>query len=605
MIAYGSSETNPCGCPDKQPFCTTCNTRCDKKIDASCAVYHLLEPNAINHLTCLGLPNGVTVEQFMEAVDAAICAGINVTPLIFTVDTPSIDLTGNGTLLTPLQADAIISPDSGNNLSIRLNGLYATGGLPADICPSIPTTFVTDTNQKNAVAQTNYDFLISGAAGCQRISPPLGFAVSGPNRKSAFGAMEWYITLTAANTAALAGETVLLYTDAVTENIAAKNNVNYAGIGTAKILNFTAASVKSDLSNIVITGALTVSGTSKCVATNVSIYGLSQFSSTANWRGGSFFDDTTIITITNSARVSNIYSEKRIAVAQNSTLTDFNINYISAFISPVLDINVTGDFRCRVTRGNVFALDNTSGLGAVFAYVSGGSILILDSIVSESDTSNAIYLQCGDQQTSATLIASNLTGRSQTGNGIRAAGSQPPLLVGNSTSVLIDHCSGFSEDAPGIVTINANLKHCSGYSINSSGILIGGSENPGQNINIIECIGESLRANGLKCEKDVYISGGTYISRLSSSDASAIYITTNAVTENPLGARAYFICGVKTITTHNTAYAIKAQSAGLLIRISGNDFINPLTTSPVLGIDPLISVRITLAEGPPTNGNRR
>lgn len=135
-IAY-SSQSQPCnGCPPMEPFCTTCGSNCDKKTDAACTVYHLNTPNAINHLTCLGLPNGVTIETFMETVDAAICNGITVTPIVNVFDTITIDMSGNGTTLLPIKGDVNISAEPQNLIEINPDGLFASldlNNLPADL----------------------------------------------------------------------------------------------------------------------------------------------------------------------------------------------------------------------------------------------------------------------------------------------------------------------------------------------------------------------------------------------------------------------------------------------------------------------------------------
>lgn len=70
----GSSSTF-CNCFNSDPFCSTCfkETDCDVKYNAKCVVYNYNDPHAINKLTCLGLPNGVSVHTFMERVDQEFC----------------------------------------------------------------------------------------------------------------------------------------------------------------------------------------------------------------------------------------------------------------------------------------------------------------------------------------------------------------------------------------------------------------------------------------------------------------------------------------------------------------------------------------------------
>lgn len=594
MIAYGSSETLPCKtCPDQQPFCTTCNTLCDKKIDASCAVYHLLNPNAINHLTCLGLPNGVTVEAFMEAVDAAICNGITVTPVVHTLDTNSINLSGDGSVGTPLFADAIISPDGGNTLSIHSNGLYSSGAASLD-CSVVQSTFVTDTAQKNTIDPILYDFLITGTAGCQKVSPPLGFAVSGTTRKSAFGPMEWFSTLALANASAASGETVLLFTDTL-ENLTAKNGVGYFGVGNIKINAFTASSVKCSVTNINIQGDLNVGGTSDIDATNVSIYGAVNFTGSSLWRGGRFYDNTTNIGIFSSAFVRNIYSEKAIVVVQSGTLSDFDIVYTKTTGYGLFANPVGAGLNCLVQRGTVQAFNLTSGLGAVNVLVSDSAKLIISDVIGESISVNGVYMQCGSQDNEGVLIATNITGKSEDGNGLSIAASK---LSGspdtNLTSVIIDHCVGYSITNAGISCDNANLKNCTGFSDSGYGIHIGGSDASSINLLISNCIAESRLSIALRCDKDIYILGGTFITRDENGDGFPIFLSNNVPTIDPSGTAGYVISGatlVKRNTDDNT-YFVKAQASGIFARISGNNFVNPKKVGiPAFSIDPLITLR--------------
>jgi hypothetical protein len=162
-----------CGCNSTTTFpvvsiCDPCNsnTGCPIQLDWDCSIYHK-DNNEVTNLTNLGLANGATLNQFAEAVDTYIgeikaqdynlpclsatytinslqefaeavdtvlceltddittVSGSVATP-ITPVDTQSINLTVSGTLNHTLQADAIISPNSGNRLSIQSNGLFAS-----------------------------------------------------------------------------------------------------------------------------------------------------------------------------------------------------------------------------------------------------------------------------------------------------------------------------------------------------------------------------------------------------------------------------------------------------------------------------------------------
>lgn len=600
-VAYGSSVTQPCQCPDKEPFCTTCNTHCDKKMDAQCVVYHLMEPTAINKLTCLGLPNGVTLEQFMEAVDDAICNGIDVTPIIYTVDTLSVDLSGDGTVGTPLQADVIISPNAGNALTLLSNGLYATGGdLPDNICSSIPTTFITDVQQNNGANQSNYDFLIHGTAGCQRVSPPLGFAVAGSNRKSAFGNIEFFSTLTLANNSAVSGETVLLYQN-TTESLTAKNGVGYYGVGLISINDFTlGGSNATSLQNLIISGTLTAGGgTSIATCVNVRVTGGATIGGSCRWDGGRFLDNSTVLVLSGNSITTNIYSEKRINVSQSAKLSNFDI-YFTASTGRGLYIDVYGDtYDCIVSRGIV----TTTALGAneygMYVISQAGAKVTVSDIVCNSPTSHAIYLHSGNHSIGATLIARGLVGKSVSRHGIEVVSTQIEPFGGDNAAAIIDGCVGYSESSAGIFTINGNLKHCTGYSQTGAGIEIGGSEFAGANLYIMECIAESANYYGLLAHRDVYISGGTFVSRRNDSAGNPIRIDTVSQYD-PGGIRRNWIVNVTTVATFPTAYAISGVS-GLFLKCMNNTFVSQYAAIAG-GIDPIISL---VAGSTDSYGNRK
>src|SRR5687767_11396891 len=67
---YGYS----CNCQKTVNICDPCNTNtgCPLQLDWSCSIYHKAN-NEVSELTCLGLTNGATLEQFAEAVDALLC----------------------------------------------------------------------------------------------------------------------------------------------------------------------------------------------------------------------------------------------------------------------------------------------------------------------------------------------------------------------------------------------------------------------------------------------------------------------------------------------------------------------------------------------------
>lgn len=161
-----------CGCGSQSQvpvvsICDPCNTNtgCQIQLDWDCLIYHKSN-NQVTQLDCLALTNGATLTQFAEAVDSYICqlkvADYNLPCLradytinslkqlaeaidieicqiksdidnleslvnlpITPVDTQSINLTVSGTNAHTIQADVIVSPQAGNQLSTLVNGLFS------------------------------------------------------------------------------------------------------------------------------------------------------------------------------------------------------------------------------------------------------------------------------------------------------------------------------------------------------------------------------------------------------------------------------------------------------------------------------------------------
>jgi hypothetical protein len=160
---------NSCNCKKTVNICDPCNTNtgCPLQLDWSCSIYHKSN-NEVTELTCLGLTNGATLEQFAEAVDALFC------PLIvedydlpclretldYTInsmeqfaeavdteicalrteiedvaedavipitanDSTSIDFTVSGAGSHTITGSVIISPNANNQLSNPGNGLFS------------------------------------------------------------------------------------------------------------------------------------------------------------------------------------------------------------------------------------------------------------------------------------------------------------------------------------------------------------------------------------------------------------------------------------------------------------------------------------------------
>lgn len=148
-------------------ICDPCNTNtgCAIQLDYECIIYHKSN-NQISNLTCLGLTNGATLNQFAEAVDAYICqikapdyvlpclrqdytintlkqfaeavdvelcqiktdldtisdlVNLPITP----VDSTSINLAVSGTNDHTLTGNIIVSPAANNLLTILSDGVYS------------------------------------------------------------------------------------------------------------------------------------------------------------------------------------------------------------------------------------------------------------------------------------------------------------------------------------------------------------------------------------------------------------------------------------------------------------------------------------------------
>lgn len=83
-------------CNQCMPYCQCDNTvsydscapshKCIQKMDAACVIYEMNKPNGLTELSCLNLPNGTTVKQFMLAVDRKLCQIVSGTDVFVKVD---------------------------------------------------------------------------------------------------------------------------------------------------------------------------------------------------------------------------------------------------------------------------------------------------------------------------------------------------------------------------------------------------------------------------------------------------------------------------------------------------------------------------------------
>ena len=500
-----------------------------------------------------------------------------------TDDTDAINLSGDGSVGDPIIATLILddSTNGGDNIAqITTDGLYVPPYSDID-CNLLSSIFSGDVGQYNTINRSSYDLHSSGDSGCQLVSPPTGFAVVGPGRESAFGSMEWFGDLDEANSEATSGETVLLYEDATTVDLFPKNGVNYQGIGQRKIKSFDldGDTYVGSISNLIILGSLTVDGVnSEIFATNVEMKTNAVFSSNVKWHGGRFTGNNVIynVAITNNSFVEGIYSNIRVNIIGNGTFANSTVVDLTATGHYTVFADASANVTVSPTLSNLYIYSlNCPALHTV-SYNPDGLITI-NNVTAISDGDIGAILHGGNADAGGGIFSSNVTGRSSVAEGIRVVSNKDLTGTVSNTNWAISNLNGFSTTSPGINCINANLKHCNGYSVTSYGIQIGGSDRNSYNLNIIECVGESKESNGLKATRDIFISGGTYISRLNTSSGNPISI--QSLTQ----PTKYFIVGVKTIAVNSSAYAIVATNS-TTARISGCQFLNESVTTGVLGI---------------------
>jgi len=157
-----------CGC-DLEPYCLPCSSdsNCVQKIDAECVIYHR-DDNKPSKLTCMGIPNKTPIETILETIDGFICQLNTVQTPLTAIDSPTIDLTAWGVLKHTLQADVKISSASGNTLVALGDGLYISqAGSQVPITPI-------DSNSVNLTAFGTLDHTLQADV---IISPDAGNAL--------------------------------------------------------------------------------------------------------------------------------------------------------------------------------------------------------------------------------------------------------------------------------------------------------------------------------------------------------------------------------------------------------------------------------------------
>lgn len=107
--------------PTPPSLCVNCPDNCAIQMDLDCVVY---KPSSTTPSTLvnLGLPNNTTATDIIEKIDFLIGQNFNIDLTV--TSSNSILLTATGPAKHNLTASVKISPDAGNTLQVRANGLY-------------------------------------------------------------------------------------------------------------------------------------------------------------------------------------------------------------------------------------------------------------------------------------------------------------------------------------------------------------------------------------------------------------------------------------------------------------------------------------------------
>ena len=522
-------------------------------------------------------------------------------------------------VLEPLETDSIkiditddiISADlkldnqtgGGNNIAeITDNGLYVPPTTIPDIkCDDIQGLFSQSVNQNNNINQSSYNFLGGSTAGCIKISPPTGFAIVGSSRMSAFGKMEWFSTLTLANNAAVAGESVIIYED-TTDNLVLKNNVSYHGVGIRKIGTLTSTTQYiGTLLNLDTQGAVNISNTSssnktKLFAKHVFIRDNVTIDGYSSWVGGIFLNRGKTFLVKGYAILRMAYSECEVLVSGRTKVDKVVLfdDSLTVSANALLTINASSAEGPIVTNCNSTSIKNI----AIIANSLNSPGVILNNCVGISDDKDGIYFHTGSQGTSSTCIFTGCLGKSTDGNGItvvkNGADADPAQIVNN---ILVSGNRGYSVNQYGIYDISTTLSACHGFSENSNGIRVAGSDLGSLNVKLVDCIAESRTKNALAATRDIHVIGGSYISHkiVSVISTEADKKLGSPILLGPLNVSRsnehYFISGAKLISATPGCYKIAGDTSSLPIsvRISGNHFLSMNGTASVAGIDPVLT----------------
>jgi hypothetical protein len=107
--------------PVPPSLCVGCPENCATQMDLDCVVYHP-DNDTPSTLYNLGLGNNVSAKTILEKIDFLIGQNFNIDLTV--QNTSTIILTTSGPAKHVLSAALKISPDAGNKIEIRGNGVY-------------------------------------------------------------------------------------------------------------------------------------------------------------------------------------------------------------------------------------------------------------------------------------------------------------------------------------------------------------------------------------------------------------------------------------------------------------------------------------------------
>ena len=436
------------------------------------------------------------------------------------------------------------------------------------------------------------------------------FAVTGNTRTSHIGGLQFFTTLTLANAAAVAGETVLIYNDTL-EDLNVKTGVSYQGVGKHSVGNINVLDVNVSnstnyISHLKANAFTGIAVNVKVFLSDVTITDTSLISSDVKVSGGVFLLPGKNLTINLAGKLSHAFIEGVVDVIDNGTLTNSVVEdkSVASALYAVYVNNTSGSSNTTATVSNCHITSvNNLACGAITVGAFGNTCIVSNNTIrSVNNTALIVHGSTPSTATGKFIVSGNTCSNS-------GANTLPALLLYQITAPIVDttqniidyfvtNNTGFSINGPGIKSVLGNMKGCSGYSVNSYGIFVDSQENKGNQMCIVDCIGESQYSNGIRATRDIQISGGTYISRLNTASGHPIFISDSSQNGTP-APNLYYVVGVTTIARHPDAWAIQSN-VPITAKIAGCKFLNERVSSPVKAVNFVPSVGALITPVPVT-----